>query len=180
MAHPVRGRLLIAVTEKGEPGASISQLAERTGESKRKVRYHLEAMLESGLVAIASEQRRGGVVERFFRAEQHPWLTEDAFHALGEDARRQIAVELLKVVFSDVTAAVRAKSLGERPVSLVRLPMEVDEQGWRELLAVHQEMLIRLHDLRGEVNERLKASGEIPIAAMNALLLFTVPPWPAQ
>jgi DNA-binding transcriptional ArsR family regulator len=181
MAHPVRIKLLIAVTEKGEGGATIGQVADRTGEPKRKVRYHLEALVDSGLVAIASEQKRAGVVERYFRAVEMPILDDAAFEELDKSVRRQIAVEILKVIFDDVSAAVRAKSLGERAGNLARLPIEVDEQGWQELTVIHKETLKRLEQLRGDAAARLRASTDPPaLVAMNALLLFAVPPWPAQ
>jgi DNA-binding transcriptional ArsR family regulator len=179
MAHPVRIKLLTAIAERGEAGASVGQLAERTGEPKRKVRYHLDAMVDSGLVGIASEQTRAGVVERYFRATQLPNLDDAAFEELEKSVRRQISVELLKVIFDDVSAAVRAKTL-ERTGVVARLAIEVDEQGWQELSVIHRDTREKLEELRSEIAARLGASTEPPLVAMNALLLFAVPPWPAQ
>ena len=133
------------------------------------------------MVVIASEHKRAGVVERYFRAVEMPTLDDAAFEELDESARRQIAVEILKAIFDDVSAAVRAKSLGERAGSLARLPIEVDEQGWQELTVIHKETLKRLEELRGDAAARLRAATDPPVVvAMNALLLFEVPPWPSQ
>jgi len=124
MAHPVCAKLLIAISEKGERGVSIRQLAEHTGEAKSRVRYHLDAMVESGLVGVASERSRGGVVERYFRAQQMPWISNDPLNEMDESEIRQIAVEISKAIFNDVTAAVRARTLGTKAdETLVRLPV---------------------------------------------------------
>jgi DNA-binding transcriptional ArsR family regulator len=74
---PVRARLL---AELAEPG-SAAALASRTGISRQKVNYHLNALEEHGLVELAEVRRWGGINERVMRATAASYVISP--HALG-------------------------------------------------------------------------------------------------
>ena len=61
---PMRARLLAELVQPGSAGA----LALRIGVSRQKLNYHLRALEAHGLVELAEERRRGGIVERVLRA----------------------------------------------------------------------------------------------------------------
>ncbi|KWX67779.1 helix-turn-helix domain-containing protein [Mycobacterium sp. NAZ190054] len=61
---PMRSRLL---AELSEP-ASAAALATRVGIARQKVNYHLRALEQHGLVAVAGERRWGGLTERLLVA----------------------------------------------------------------------------------------------------------------
>lgn len=176
MAHPLRGRLLQAVSERSDQGVSITQLSVRLGEPKRKIRYHIDALENLGLVEIASERNKRGVIERFYRVEQVPFIP----HELDDRVQsRLVAIELVKSVLADASAAIGAKVLGMRPGhALIRLPGEVDQQGWDELTVLSERILRETQAVLAQSGERLKKSQEAPIPTIVALLLFEVPPWP--
>ena len=180
MAHPVRAKLLFAVAERSEEGVSVRQLSQRLREPPRRVRYHLDGLLDLGLVAIADERTRRGVLERFYRAEKMPKLNNEQLEAQGDDQARQMCAEVLKAVLADASSAVGAKIFGLRPGHvLARLPGEVDQQGWEELGAVQEETIAELQAVISRSRERLKASGQSPIPALVALFLFEMPRWPS-
>jgi DNA-binding transcriptional ArsR family regulator len=77
---PVRARLL---TELVEP-ASAGALAHRVGIARQKVNYHLRALETHGLVELAEERRRGGIVERLMRATAASYVVSPA--AVDADA----------------------------------------------------------------------------------------------
>jgi DNA-binding transcriptional ArsR family regulator len=179
MAHPVRARLLFAVAEKTDDGVSIRQLSERTGNPQRRVRYHLDALLELGLVGIADRRQHRGTVERFYRVEQIPYLTSQQLDEFDEDQAQQLAFQILKAVLDDARRAMGADVFGIRSGHvLIRVPCEVDEKGWREIGDIEERTLAAVQTAVSRARDRLKASGESPIAAVAALLLFEVPHWP--
>jgi DNA-binding transcriptional ArsR family regulator len=181
MSHPFRAKLLFAVSEKSREGVSIRQLAERLREPKRRVRYHVDALVGLGLVAIASERTRRGVVERFYRAEQAPFISTEQLKELDERRARQISLQVLKAIVADASAAVGAKTFGTRlGQSAGRIPGEVDQQGWDELIGIQERALLDIQAAVTQSQERLEASGESPIQALAALLLFEVPAWPSS
>jgi DNA-binding transcriptional ArsR family regulator len=61
---PVRARLLGELVEP----ASAAGVAQRVGIARQKVNYHLRALEAHGLVELAEERRRGGIIERVLRA----------------------------------------------------------------------------------------------------------------
>lgn len=179
MAHPVRAKLLFGVAEKSEGGVSIRQLSERTRETPRRVRYHLDALLELGLVGIADKRSRRGVVERFYRAEFAPILSNEELNGYDEEQTRQVSVQVLKAILGDASMAVGARIFGLRHGHVVvRLPGEVDEQGWSELGNLQEQTLRESQAVIERSRVRLQATGDSPVSALVTLLLFEVPPWP--
>ncbi len=61
---PLRARLL---AELAEP-ASAASLAARVGIPRQRLHYHLKALEQHGLVALAEERRHGGITERVLQA----------------------------------------------------------------------------------------------------------------
>ena len=75
---PVRAQLL---KELAVPG-SAAAVAARVGISRQKVNYHLRALEAHGLVELAEERLRGGIVERVLRATAASYVVSPA--ALGD------------------------------------------------------------------------------------------------
>jgi len=179
MAHPVRAKLLSGVAEKSEKGVSVRQLSERTGEPRRRVRYHLDALLKAGLIGIESRRNRGGTVERFYQVEVMPWLTTEDLDELDEELARHMSAQILKAILSDASSAVAAKLFGLRSGHIViRMAAEVDEQGWGELGSLQERALRESQAVVARSRERLEETEGPAISALVALLLFEVPPWP--
>src|SRR5215471_13109016 len=61
---PVRSRLLAELTEPG----SATTLAQRIGQPRQRVNYHLRTLERHGLVELVGERRRGNCTERLLRA----------------------------------------------------------------------------------------------------------------
>jgi DNA-binding transcriptional ArsR family regulator len=78
MADPLRARIYFALF--GRPGATIAELADRTGLPARAVRHQIERLAEAGLVAVDAETPRRNTRERQYRALAIPSLIE-----AGED-----------------------------------------------------------------------------------------------
>ncbi|MDG4663196.1 helix-turn-helix domain-containing protein [Mycobacterium sp. 236(2023)] len=74
---PIRGRLLAELTEP----ASAATLAARVGISRQKVNYHLRALEQYHLVAVAGERRWGGLTERMLVATASSYVVSPG--ALG-------------------------------------------------------------------------------------------------
>jgi DNA-binding transcriptional ArsR family regulator len=74
---PIRSRIL---AELSEP-ASAAALASRLGLARQKVNYHLRALEEHRLVAVADERKWGGIKERMLVATASSYVVSPA--ALG-------------------------------------------------------------------------------------------------
>lgn len=175
MEDPFRSRLLFAIADYKREGVSVRQLAERLGEPSRRVRYHVDSLAAQGFIAIAKEEPRRGVVERFYRAEKEPMISSEQLRLVDESQARKISMQILKAILADAGAAANAGTFGRPDEATVRIRGDVDTQGWKELYATHVRTLGKIKKIIAEAEERLTDSGEQPIPAVSALLLFETP-----
>jgi DNA-binding transcriptional ArsR family regulator len=84
---PTRARLL---TELAHTPASAAGVAAKLGIPRQKVRYHLKALEEHGLVELAEVRQWGGINERVLRATAASYVVSPA--AIAEDGARPESV----------------------------------------------------------------------------------------
>lgn len=175
-AHPLRARVLFAVTDK--PGVSIRQIAARLDESGRRVRHQLEALEKAGLVEVVPRRNRRGGIEYLYSATTAAALSGEEAGTASADQDRAAALQILRMVLSDATAAVRAGTFGSRPGhGEVRVWGEVDEQGWEELAAIHQRSCEELEVAIAAARERVDRNGNEGTPVTSAMFLFESPSW---
>lgn len=154
---PVRSRLL---AELSEP-ASAAALAARLGIPRQKINYHLRALEEHHLVAVAEERKWGGLTERRLVASASSYLVSPG--ALGpaaadpdRNADRLSAGYLIALaarIVREVSALLgRARELGKRLPTLsvdteIRFRSAEDRAAFsRELTEAVTALAARYHD----------------------------------
>lgn len=183
MADPVRGKIFIATAEptffvasktsNGSVGVSVREIAERVQESRRRVKYHLEVLCRQGLVEVVEEQRRGGVVEHYYRATSILMLSTEEMEGLPVRRQQKIILEVLREIFADATAALESGTYVRRPEwATARLHADVDEQGWKELGMLYEKTTRDALEIMANARERLRESDEKPIRIGAASLFF--------
>jgi predicted ArsR family transcriptional regulator len=156
--HPVRSRLLALLA--AEP-ASAAGLAGAVGLSRQKVRYHLQALAEHGLVTEVAQHRHGGLVERVFSPTAASYLVSPA--ALGDagaDPRRvddrlsaAYLVALAARAVREVGALVRRATAADQRLATLSIDADVRFRSAEEraafaaeLQAVVVDLVARYHD----------------------------------
>ena len=118
LASPARRQILAALAEAND---SASGLAERLGDSRQRINYHMRALDEAGLVELAEERPRRGLVEKIFRPAGRSFALDpailgslDAGEAIAEGDRwaAAYAIALASRVTREV-AALRARAANE-------------------------------------------------------------------
>jgi DNA-binding transcriptional ArsR family regulator len=171
MADSLRSKLLIAIGDGA--GVSVRQIAELVGEPQRKVRYHLDALMEQGLITVAAKRRRRGVVERYYRLDVPPVLTTEHLESVEREQAQKISLNILRAILADAGAAAKAGLFAARPGhATIRIRGDVDTQGWEELSSLQERTMDRAQAILSQAGERLGASGERPVSLVVALLLF--------
>lgn len=173
-SHPLRSRLLIALSIESPLGADV--LAERTGTSLQQVRRHLNALLTAGFVKVDREETRRGVVKRYFGldAELSFGISEDEL--LSERDRRRQTVGVIRAILEEATQSASSALLVRRHDRLVaNVPGRVDERGWRELSELHHEMLDRAVTIVAQSRQRLEESGAEAIGVISEQILLEAP-----
>jgi len=83
LLDPLRRRLLGALEEAPD---SATGLAERLGETRQRVNYHVRALETAGFLELVEERRKGNCTERVVRPTARRWVIDvDALGEVGAD-----------------------------------------------------------------------------------------------
>jgi DNA-binding transcriptional ArsR family regulator len=176
MGHPVQSKILFVIADR--PGVTIRQVARRLEEPERKVRHHLEALVEAGLVSVESAVRKRNTMVRRYSVVRRPHIRAEDTELLGEVSQRKISLEILKLILADARTAVAKENFGTHAGHTeVRFWAEVDQEGWEELVAIHQRALDEMQATLTSCAERLADDDRPAFPVTSALLLFEAPGW---
>jgi DNA-binding transcriptional ArsR family regulator len=173
--HPLRLRLLTAVTEMGE--ASSAVLSRELDLPLSTVSHHVRILRDLGYLEPTRTEPRRGAVERYYRATAAPFVGDSEWERLPVALRRGIANQLLRQVLVEASEAGRADGFETAGAHLTRTMLELDARGWRELSQAVMAFLKRVEALQARSDAR-SASGERrdepPRRSELALLHFPV------
>jgi DNA-binding transcriptional ArsR family regulator len=184
--NPLRNKIVSAVSESvlgstdggDDPkGITTRRLSEMLREPRRKVRYHLDVLVKQGLIRVVKVERRGGTMERYFGPIGRTILTQDDVSRLTPEQTQRALVGCLRLIIASAAAALDAGVAVERPEwAAVRMPVQVDEQGWVELGALHEGLFHEVDRIVAGAQGRLERSDGQPIDAVSANLLIGATP----
>jgi DNA-binding transcriptional ArsR family regulator len=154
LKHPTRVYALTILTERV---ASPKEIAKELDRPIRHVTYHLEVLEKLGCVELVrTEAVMGGrVVEHFYKATKRSWLDRQDWSLLDKSDQRGVTSTLMELVSGDLEEAMSAGTF-ENPSDnhLSRTPMNVDGEGWDEILALLRSTLDELLEIQGRVANR--------------------------
>ena len=155
--------------------ASIAEVASELDLPIGRARYQLRRLHQAGMVELTEVRPRRGVVERVYR-RQPSIVSADEVGLLSVEERGKAVATVLKLVFREALSALRTGVLAQRVESVVaRIPLRLDDQGWKDAVAIQAEALDRLLAVQEEASARLEGeagAAELPIAALACLLLI--------
>ncbi len=173
LAHPLRVRILSSL-HKGI--SSPNQLSQELGEPLGNVSYHVKTLLEYDCVELVKTEPRRGAVEHFYRATERAFFNDSDWAKIPASARKGISGVTLEAIGSGATEALMAGSIDKRTDSHVsHTPLLVDEQGWKEIVAMLAETLDRAIAIQEEAASRLAGSKEDGVQTNLGILYFETP-----
>ena len=172
IAHPVRHSLLMALNERV---ASPSELASGLGEPIGKVAYHVRILLDLGAIELVREERRRGAIEHYYRATMRAFFDDRQWAILPVQTRRGIFDQYLRRISEDVAAAAAAGGFDNPEAHVSFTPLDLDEQGFADVVQLLGEVLDRILEIQAESAGRQAAAGATeagPLATEVAILHF--------
>lgn len=168
MAHPLRVRVLRILTEKV---ASPKEIANATGEAPGNVAYHARVLLDLDCTELVKTVTRRGAREHFYRARPDAFASAGKWRALPSVVRGEFAATAFRELYLRVTAALEGRAFQRREgSSLLCLPFQVDEAGWKELVEIVAGAEQAIQEVSVQASERLEDRAGIP--AVVALGVF--------
>lgn len=111
---PLRSRILTVLRQPG----SATTVAERLGQSRQKVNYHLRALERLGLLRLVEERPRRGLTERIVRTTADAWVVSPA--ALGDLEPEPETMDRLSSRYLIAVAARLVREVGQLAAAAAR------------------------------------------------------------
>jgi DNA-binding transcriptional ArsR family regulator len=166
-AHPLRVKALSMMAERP---SSPKEIAKAVGKPIGNVAYHVQALEKAGMALLVEEKKRGGAVEHFYIATT---ILDEESENLSADQRRMLSQITLQRVIVDAASAIETGTWETRLDNhLSRVPLYLDEEGWREMTDIYNGCLAAVLDAQARCAERLDREGKAGFSAMAAMLLF--------
>jgi DNA-binding transcriptional ArsR family regulator len=173
VAHPTRARAFTILTERT---ASPVEIAQEIGKDVGHVGYHVRKLQQLNVIELVDERPVRGAVEHFYRAIERPVVREEAFAEQSLEDREVFTRHILQYHVADVARAMDEHTFDARPNrALIRVPMTVDEDGFRELADLHVEMYERTLDIQARSDERRTGSEDSGIPIVSTTMFFETP-----
>jgi len=157
VAHPMRVKILDALTDHI---ASPNAIAGKIDEELTDVAYHTRALGRLGALQLVDTARRRGAVEHFYKAVPAAFFGDPRWRTVPPSLLRGVSAATLQTFLDKAVAALETGTLDGRIDTVLRwMPLSLDEEGWKEVVAIMEEAtkLVLAAHLRSQ--RRLSESG---------------------
>lgn len=166
-AHPVRARALSMMAQRP---TSPKEIAVAVGKPIGNVAYHVRELEKAEMAMLVKEEKRGGATEHFYVATT---MDNEASSRISPDQRALIARHGLHLIIADAAQAVESGTLASRPdAQVARIPLYVDEEGWREIRDLYVDVLEAAMEAASKSAKRLDDGGTGGFRALAVTMLF--------
>jgi DNA-binding transcriptional ArsR family regulator len=173
LSHGLRVEILTILNERI---ASPNELSKELGEGLSQVSYHVKVLRDYDCIELVKTEPRRGAVEHFYRATARAFLSDRDWEQIPTSVRKGLSADLLELIFSDSVGALDSGTLDARTDShLSRMPLVLDEEGWREAMQTLSSALDNLATIQASSSERLAGAGGEGFNATVAMLGFETP-----
>ena len=151
LAHPLRQRILEVLNRRV---SSPRDIAEELGAKLGDVGYHVRMLRDYGAIELVRTERRRGAVKHFYRATTRAMLDDAQWARVPLSVRRSIVGDVLDRIGQDVTRAANAQGFDRDDVHVSFTPLDLDDQGYRDVVALVNDTLDRALGIQAEVVQR--------------------------
>jgi DNA-binding transcriptional ArsR family regulator len=169
LGHKIRVHILIVLNDGIY---TATQLAEIIGESLNNVSNHLRKMLDDGAIEIAKEERKGNIVQYWYKAVEVPCYTQEEAEAMTPLQQQVTVGAIVQSGTAELFAALYAGKLRDPRSVLFWHWYDVDQQGREDLEAENVRYLERVREIEAESGERRVESGEDSTSMLVSLSVF--------
>jgi hypothetical protein len=187
LKHPMRVRILEVLNEGPrspsqfvEEGLIPKEHFSNYQQALSLAAYHFRELEKEGCLEVIESIPRRGAIEHVYRGMSPRVFFSDAeFEAMPLATRRQLSRISLQGLIARADRAISTETFDARPDRhLTWVPMQLDERGWKEVIATLAATFGELTQIRHDAKDRLAASGEEVVPATVAMLGFESPPPP--
>jgi DNA-binding transcriptional ArsR family regulator len=173
VSHPTRVKSYVILAERV---ASPNEIASEIGLDVGHVSYHVKKLAEMGVVELIDVRPVRGANEHFYKATKRPIVSNADFAEMTPEERDDLTRYTLQLHLTDASRALEAGTFDARTNRwLVRLQLQVDEAGFAELGALHEEMYERKMEIEAKSAARMAAEKTTSIPTVDTSMFFELP-----
>jgi DNA-binding transcriptional ArsR family regulator len=174
LSHPMRARILTILNERV---ASPNEIAEMIDERLPNVSYHVRALLDLGCIELVDTAQRRGAIEHYYRAIVRPFFSDRDWKRLPKTGRQAISDSILRIVWEDVSEAMKAATFESRPDRhLSHTRMVLDDKGFEEMAKLLADAVSEAERIESRSAARIKKGDGDEVHTTLALMHFESPP----
>jgi hypothetical protein len=186
LKHPLRVRILEILNEGPRSPSQFVEEGLVPRESYNSYQqalslasYHFRELEKEGCLEVVESIPRRGAVEHVYRGLARVFIDDAEFEEMDPATRRQLSRISLQGMIARADRAIAEDTFDTRTDRhLTWMPMQLDERGWKELIARLAATFAELTEIRRDAKDRIAASGAEVIPATVAMLGFESPPPP--
>lgn len=176
ISHPVRIEILRVLSNRV---ASPKELARELGESLSNVSYHFKYLRLEDCIEILDTEQRRGAIEHYYRAKAPPLADGESWAQLPKATRAEISAIAIRNLVGEAVRSLNAGTFDAREDrQLEWTSMELDEQGWRELVERQAEWMKEAERIGVDAAKRLAAEEGTGKRVVAGTMGFETPPGP--
>lgn len=172
LGHRIRVHVLIVLNEGIY---TASELSEIIGVPLNTLHNHLRRMLDDGSIEIAREEKRGNMMQFWYRAVEAQTYTVEEFERLPHPYRQNIVGAIVQSGTAEVMAGLYAGNLADPRACVYWDWYNVDEQGRSDADALTERYLEELREIEVESTNRAAKTGEKTTSMLLDIMFFERP-----
>lgn len=172
-SHPIRAHILNILSEGPSSPAKMQRRMDNV--SLNLVCHHVKVLREVGLIELVDVRHHGGRREHIYRAVQRQYFTLEEWLAIEPKLRNPIITTILSQISEDTARAiVEGKFTKLADSHLSRSPVELDREGWQEVVDVLETALEGILEAHARSVERSRESGEELMPTRVMMMQFPI------
>lgn len=137
VAHPLRIKILEALTDHI---ASPNTLADKLETDLSGVAYHTRELDRLGALELVDTGQVRGAIEHFYKATPQAFVGDPQWRRVPPSLLSGVSAATLQTFLDKAIAALEAGTLDGRNDTVFRwMPLCLDEEGWKEVVAIMEE-----------------------------------------
>jgi DNA-binding transcriptional ArsR family regulator len=173
-SHPIRAHILNILGEG--PNSPARMQRRMDGVHLNLVCHHIKVLREADLIELIDVRMHGGRKEHIYRTTQErQYFDLEEWLAIDEKYRQPLVTTILEQISEDTGRSMAEGKFNLRPDAHVsRSPVELDDEGWKEVADALDAVLERVLEAHARSAERSRVSGEKRIPARVAILQYPI------
>lgn len=173
-AHPIRVHILSILSEGPNTPARMKRRMRNV--SLNLVSYHVKELVKLGCIELVEERKSpSGGVEHVYRTVKRQFLDADQWAEVEPAFRQPITSTILQLISEDTSRSLAEGKFDRLPDNhLSRSPVELDAEGWSEVVKILEDALYGVLEAHAKSAERVIESGEERMVARIVMMQYLI------